>query len=201
MGIGEYVMALVDHQELLTGGAASTNGKKKSIEKVHDRLTSCLRLLEQFRADARPAPPSALRYFDPSAIRHLLVPGPPRTVEPIAEPKVAFELWISHVHELLLCETLAQKHLMQLLDGGIVYKNEPNVLPRSFAQICVSEAKFVRKLILESLEWYMFPADALQHCKPQAEGFLEHSQSLVTHLLKLAHANNARRYRRSAHVF
>jgi hypothetical protein len=200
--IGDYVMALVDYQEIAhAGAAASTNGRKKTLEKVHDRLASCLRLLEQFRADARPVPASALHCFDPSAIRHLLVPGPPRTVEPLADPKAAFDLWISHVNELMLCETLIQKHLVKLLGGGIVYKDEPNVLPRSIAQICVSEASFVQRLILESLEWYLFPLEARQHCKKLFDGFLEHSQTLFTHLLKLAHANNARHFRRLAHVF
>lgn len=198
--LGEYMLALValineDPQDAPNGDA------KRFSEDVRQRLTACLGLVERLNKTANPPLPGGLRCFDPSINRKLLVPGPPRTVEPIQDPHVAFDMWASHIQELLLCGTLAQKPLTQILDGAITYKDEPNVLPRSIAQLCASEEGLVRRLMLDSLFLHLFPKEALQHCKKAVDAFLAHSESLFAHLLKLAHANCARRFRRLAHVF
>lgn len=192
--IGEYMFALA-------GLEAETAEGKKGFGSPPDRLTACLGLLEKLDASCSVAPPEVLRCFDPSINRRLLVPGPPRTVEPIPDPHVAFGMWTSHVHELILCGSLTAKSLTQLVDGAITHKGEPNVLPRSIAQLCVSEDKFLRRIMLDSLSSFLFPREALQHCKKPVEAFLDRSESVLGHIMRLAHANSARRFRRLAHVF
>jgi len=193
--LGEYMLALVElGEEALPGGQQGT-------EKARGRLTTCLGVIEKLKQTAGAAEPGELLCFDASINRKLLVPGPPRTVEPIHDSAASFEMWTSHIHELLLCGSLAQKPLMQMLEGAITYKDEPNVLPRSIAQLRASGSELVRALMLESLELYLFPREAPQHCEKAVEAFLSHCESLFSHLLKLAHANSARRFRRLAHVF
>lgn len=75
------------------------------------------------------------------------------------------------------------------------------MLPRSVAQLAVSEEHLLYKLLLDSLGQLLFPPEALQHCKQATLSFLERCESLFGHLLKLTHANRARRFRRLAHVF
>jgi len=190
--IGEYMLALID---LDRDTATAASGKS-----LQDRLTSCLGLVEKLEQSSS-STPCALRCFDPSINRKLLVPGPPRTVEPIQDPHVTFSMWGSHVHELLLCDGLSQKSLMQLLDGCITYKDQPNVLTRSIAQLHTCESGLIRKLMLESLSLFHLPKEASQHCKKVVDGFLERSESLFAHMLKLTHSNCARRFRRLAHIF
>jgi len=129
------------------------------------------------------------------------VPGPPRLVQPMADPRLALDLWASHVHELLLCLRLPQRSLEELLRGAIKHEGQPNVLPRSMAQLRAQEKGLVRRLVLDSLTQVLFPAEALQHCKKGADSFLSRCEPLFAHLLRLAHANPARRFRRLAHVF
>lgn len=193
--IGQYMLALV-----ALGDEASLGGNHH-MDNARQRLTTCLGLIEKLKQSVRDTDPSELRCFDASINRKLLVPGPPRTVEPIQDCRAAFDMWTSHIHELLLCGSLTQKPLMQMLEGAITYKDEPNVLPRSIAQLCSSGSDFIRKLMLDSLTLYLFPREALQHCEKAVDVFLTHSESLFAHLLKLAHANSARRFRRLAHVF
>mmetsp|Transcript_36984 Transcript_36984/g.81224 ORF Transcript_36984/g.81224 Transcript_36984/m.81224 type:complete len:730 (-) Transcript_36984:61-2250(-) len=188
--IGDYMLTLADLE-----------GDKRNMEVIRERLTNCLRLVEVLSETAKSASLDVLRCFDASSNRKLLGPGPPRTVEPITDSAVVFGMWRSHLHELLLCSNLGKKTLMQLLEGGITHKEEPNVLPRSIAQLCVSESALLRRLLVDSLESYLFPREALQHCKKAADSFLERSASLFAHLLKLSHVNRARRFRRLAHTF
>jgi len=199
--IGEYAAALGVLASEDPPGKPDGGNAKTPPQTAQQRLTACLGLVERLNKSAQPLPPGGIPCFDPSINRRLLVPGPPRTVEPIQDPHMAFDMWTSHIQELLLCGTLRQKPLMQILEGGITYKDEPNVLPRSVAQICASEEGFVRRLMLDSLVLHLFPREALQHCKKAVDSFMTHSESLFAHLLKLAHANSARRFRRLAHVF
>lgn len=203
--MGDYALAL---GELVAPQPVQPANGKKIVgpsEAAAARLTSCLKILEQLKADAskRGTPPeSAMRSFDVSVNKHLLVPGPPRTVEPVVDLQVAFSTWLSHVNELLLCAKVSQKNLVQLLQGCFIQKDQPpNVLPRSVAQLRGSEGKLLKRLMLDSLEMHLFPSEALQHCKKYVDDFLERSEALFAHLLKLAHANSARRFRRLAHVF
>lgn len=194
--IGEYMAALVD----LTKEGASD----KSNAAVKRRLETCLGLVEQLGKEEETdtvARETVLRCFDASFNRKLLVPGPPRTVETVKDRNVVLGMWRSHLNELLLCVNIRQMPLMQVLDGAVAYKGEPNVLPRSVAQVRASEEGHVRRLILDSLEVCQFPPEALQHCKKVADNFVAHCESLLLHLLKQANANRARRFRRLAHVF
>jgi len=201
--IGEYMLALCD---LVDEAELTPNGDRaKHMENAGRRLTSCLGLIEKLDASAAPLPPGGLPCFDASINRGLLVPGPPRTVEPLADSRVAFRMWSSHIQELLQCRSLTTLPLQQLLEGGSAVARkvaaEPNILPRSVGQLCASQEGFVRKVMLDSLQLHLFPCEALQHCKRATDTFLAHSESLFGHLLKLAHANRARRFRRLAHVF
>eukprot|EP00442_Polarella_glacialis_P025637 CAMPEP_0115051504 /NCGR_PEP_ID=MMETSP0227-20121206/2383_1 /TAXON_ID=89957 /ORGANISM="Polarella glacialis, Strain CCMP 1383" /LENGTH=767 /DNA_ID=CAMNT_0002435491 /DNA_START=76 /DNA_END=2379 /DNA_ORIENTATION=+ len=202
--MGEYMLALVD---LLDAGPVKVKGSdgklaSSRLASAADRLTNCLRLLERMeQSSVGSASSEALRCFDPSINRKLLVPGPPRTVEPIQDPKVVFGMWTSHVHEMTLCTSLHQRQMSEMLQGCVTFKDQPNILPRSVAQICVSEPGLARRLMLESMEQHLFPVEALQHCKKIAEPFVARCESLFLHLLKLAHSNDSRRFRRLAHVF
>mmetsp|Transcript_23748 Transcript_23748/g.66039 ORF Transcript_23748/g.66039 Transcript_23748/m.66039 type:complete len:720 (+) Transcript_23748:55-2214(+) len=202
--MGEYAAALSELHDAVAPSAGQPPERGSigaaSLETAQRRLTSCLRLLEKLSKSARPPPPEVLRAFDPSVNRHLLVPGPPRTVVPISDPQVAFGMWRSHLNELLRCGNVAQRPLAQLFDVSTC-REDPNVLARSLAQITVSEDGLLRRLMLDSLELFLFPREALQHCKKSCDNFLEHSESLFSHLLRLAHVNSARRFRRLAHVF
>ena len=91
--------------------------------------------------------------------------------------------------------------LGDLLQGVLKSEDKPNVLSRSVAQVVVSESGLVRRLLQESLEEHLFPAEAMQHCKKQTEPFLQRCESMFLHMLKLTHLNRARRFRRLAHVF
>jgi len=198
--MAEYMLALVALASEASPDVPS-GFAKEAPDEARTRLTACLSLLERLKKSAEVPPPERLRCFDPSINRKLLVPGPPRTVEPIQDPHVAFDMWASHIQELLLCGLLTQKSLMQILEGAVTHKGEPSVLPRSIAQLRVSKEGFVRRLMLESLASHLFPREAAQHCKKAADAFLAHSESLFAHLMKLAHTNCARRFRRLAHVF
>merc|ERR1719265_2568265 len=55
--------------------------------------------------------------------------------------------------------------------------------------------------MIDSLEFFLFPRDALQHCEKAAVTFLDHSEQVFTSLLRLTYSNRARRFRRLAHVF
>eukprot|EP00438_Fugacium_kawagutii_P035417 Skav202007 [mRNA] locus=scaffold1829:53565:54731:- [translate_table: standard] len=112
-------------------------------------------------------------------------------------------MWAKHIQELSLCCSLSKKPLSDLLSEGSEGGKEekPNVLSRSVAQLVVSEPGFLRQLLQESLEMHLFPAEAVQHCKKHAEPFLQRCESMFLHMLKLAHLNRARRFRRLAHVF
>jgi len=198
--MGDYLLALVELMgEALPPGLGAAG--KKPAEGPEQRLSRCLELLERLGASMKPAPEGGLPCFDPSINRKLLVPGPPRTVEPIHDPVKVLGMWTSHIHELLLSVPLTQKPLMQILDGAITYKDEPTVLPRSIAQLCVSQEGLVRRLMLDDLTAHLFPKEAVQHNKKAVDAFLLHCESLFAHMLKLAHANCARRFRRLAHVF
>jgi len=196
--MSDYMMALVELSDKGTAAKSKSNGKAATPEA---RLTNSLRLLERLEATAIAASPKVLSSFDASFNRKLLVPGPPRTVEPITDSQVVYRMWTSHVHELLLCGSLANRQLDDLLRGAVTYKDQPNVLPRSFAQIRASEQGFVRRLLLASLEQHLFPLEALQHCKKPSDIFLTRCESMFLHMLKLSHSNNARKFRRLAHVF
>ena len=113
---------------------------------------------------------------------------------------MVFSMWAKHIHELSVSCTLLSKPLGDLLDG-VIKEEKSNVLSRSVAQLVVSESGFVRELMQESLEVHLFPAEAAQHCKKQAEPFLQRCESMFLHMLKLTHLNRARRFRRLAHVF
>merc|ERR1719247_173783 len=193
--IAEFMCALTD-----LSGDASPNGKN-SMEAAQRRLTNCLGLVEKLIQSCDVANPEALRCFDASINRKLLVPGPPRTVEPITDARLAFSMWESRIHELLLCCDLSSKSLAPLLEGAITYKEEPNVLPRSFALLALDTEGLVQKLMLDSLELFCLPRDAVQHCKKGMDAFLALSEHLFSHLFKLSHQNRARRFRRLAHVF
>lgn len=201
--IGDYMRALVSLSEI--GTPAKPSGPAKAAPRgasaALEPLTNCLRLLERLELTVVPAGPEVLRCFDASINRKFLVPGPPRTVEPIKDPKAVFGMWTSHVHELTLCESLTGRQLNELLQGAVTYKEQPNILPRSFATRCLAEPGIVRRLVLESLEQHLFPAEALQHCKKPVDTFLTRCESMFLHMFKLAHSNNARRFRRLAHVF
>eukprot|EP00928_Gymnodinium_smaydae_P055242 TRINITY_DN38837_c1_g1_i1.p1 TRINITY_DN38837_c1_g1~~TRINITY_DN38837_c1_g1_i1.p1 ORF type:complete len:800 (+),score=207.56 TRINITY_DN38837_c1_g1_i1:75-2402(+) len=203
--MGQYAIALVELYDGAIsglGGDASTKQTAPAAPgQALELLTDCLRLLEGFKEAALPAPDRARRAFDASVNRRLLVPGPPRTVAPIEDPRAYFALWLSHVNELLLCGDLRKRSLVQLLDGSVTYKGEPSVLPRSLAHLRVSESGLLRRLLLDSLESFLFPLEAQQHCKKRVDAFLENCEAQFAHLLKLTHANRARRFRRLAHVF
>lgn len=190
--MGKYMMSLTELEGSLP---------KRNMQSAQDGLTKCLGLIEKMGKDAKTPSAEILKCFDPSVNRRLLVPGPPRTVEHISDPAVVLGMWTSHVQELLLCFSIPKKPLEQLLEGAITHEGEPKVLPRSCAQLRVSEGGFLKKLLLESLELSLFPPEAMQHCKKSADAFVEHTESLLAHLLKLAHANRARKFRRLAHVF
>jgi len=194
--IAEYMMALED---LI--GESQANGKNH-LESAQRRLTNCLGLIEKLVQSCDLADPDALRCFDASINRKLLVPGPPRTVAAIENSHLAYTMWSSRIQELLLCCTLSQKPLAASLEGAVTFKDEPNILPRSIAQIYVQDTPgFIEKLMLDSLELYLFPDDALQHCKKPVEAFLAQSESMFSHLFKLTYHNRARRFRRLAHIF
>eukprot|EP00927_Polykrikos_kofoidii_P008762 TRINITY_DN13658_c1_g1_i1.p1 TRINITY_DN13658_c1_g1~~TRINITY_DN13658_c1_g1_i1.p1 ORF type:complete len:762 (+),score=131.24 TRINITY_DN13658_c1_g1_i1:52-2286(+) len=197
--MGEYAAALLELQRNTSD--AITASSKKYTEAVQRRLTTCSVLLEKMRVTSEPPGPNVLKCFDASSNRKLLVPGPPRTVVPLEDPKVAFTRWISHVNELLSCGCVVQKSLTQLVEGGTTDREEPNVLSRSVEQLCVSESGLLRRAMLDSLEHFLFPREALQHCEKRVEAFLDHGENLFFHMLKLSHANRARRFRRLAHVF
>lgn len=114
---------------------------------------------------------------------------------------MVFRLWTSHVHELLLCCSLQSQPLSAVIQGAITYKEQPTVLPRSVAQLRETESGLVRRLVLESLEQHLFPSEAMQHCKKLADPFVTRSESMMNHMIRLAHFNSARRFRRLAHVF
>lgn len=194
--IAEYMMALED----LVGDNPS-NGKNH-LESAQRRLTNCLGLIEKLEQSCELADPEALKCFDASINRKLLVPGPPRTVAAIESSRLAFSMWTSRIHELLLCCTMFQKPLAAALEGAVTYKDEPNILPRSIAQIFVQDTPgLIRKLMRDSLDLYLFPEDALQHCKKDVEQFLDQSEAMFSHLFKLTYHNRARRFRRLAHIF
>uniref|UniRef100_A0A7S1ALC8 N-alpha-acetyltransferase 35, NatC auxiliary subunit n=1 Tax=Noctiluca scintillans TaxID=2966 RepID=A0A7S1ALC8_NOCSC len=165
-----------------------------------EELASCPGLVELMRKNKVTASPDALRCFDPSINRKLLVPGPPHEVHPLEDQNVVLDHWVSHLEELRLCGSLFDKPMSELIKGAVTYKDESNVLSRSVAQLCVQEPGFLRKLMLEALSQFEFPLEALEHCKA-TETLLERCESLMAHLLRLGHANRARRFRRLAHVF
>lgn len=200
--IGEYSLALSElHSASEVSGAGAAKNAKKRQESAQKRLTACLGLLEKLEQTSVAPPPDALRCFDPSINRKLLVPGPPRTVAPMEDTKVVLGMWNSHIHELLLCGSLPQKPLMLILEGAVDHKGEPNVLPRSVAHLRAGEDGLLRTLMMDNLEAHLFPREALQHCKKPAEAFVQHSELLFMHLVKLAHKNHARRFRQLAHCF
>eukprot|EP00930_Biecheleria_cincta_P038070 TRINITY_DN26155_c0_g1_i1.p1 TRINITY_DN26155_c0_g1~~TRINITY_DN26155_c0_g1_i1.p1 ORF type:complete len:739 (+),score=193.05 TRINITY_DN26155_c0_g1_i1:305-2218(+) len=190
---GEYTQALMDLSD--TGPAKSKPGARKV------RFAGCSQALEKLEQHMVPPSEKVLKCFDASINRKYLVPGPPRTVETIEDSKVVMGMWTSHLHELELCGSLSEKELTDLLQGAVTYKNQPNILPRSVAQLCVSEPGFVRRLVLESIQQHLFPPEALQHCKKPTETFLKRCEAMFLHMLKLAHLNNARKFRRLAHAF
>jgi hypothetical protein len=110
-------------------------------------------------------------------------------------------MWSSHLHELVLCGSITQRPLEELMQGAITHKVEPGALPRSVAHLCASEEGLMRRLMMDSLTHLLFPEEAVQHCKKMTDSFLTHSESLLGHMVKLAHLNKARRFRRLAHVF
>eukprot|EP00747_Dinoflagellata_sp_TGD_P107048 gnl/TRDRNA2_/TRDRNA2_170005_c0_seq1.p1 gnl/TRDRNA2_/TRDRNA2_170005_c0~~gnl/TRDRNA2_/TRDRNA2_170005_c0_seq1.p1 ORF type:complete len:816 (+),score=223.31 gnl/TRDRNA2_/TRDRNA2_170005_c0_seq1:322-2448(+) len=252
--IGEYMRALM---ELDIGGgrpekAAATKGKgsteaarEAALVKAHSSLLVCLGLIEKLSDSVVALGPESLasRCFDPSVNRKLLVPGPPRTVEPPRDTKAGYRSWAMHLQELLLCIGVRQRALPQLLNGTAILAiqrpgfvngaisdvksdgaegkedakkeveegltaaaikiTEPNVLPRSVAQLQLLEdgQALVKRTVFDSLVHFLFPPEALQHCKKATTYFLEHGEQLFAHLLKLANANRARRFRRLAHIF
>jgi len=194
--IAEFMLALTD-----LGGNQTPNGKNHT-EAALRRLTTCLGLLEKLSSSCDTAAPDSLKCFDASINKKLLVPGPPRTVEPILESHLVFSVWTSRIHELILCCNLSEKPLAPLLEGAITYKGEPNVLPRSIAFNWLLDTEgLVQTVMLDSLELFLFPRDAIQHCKKATDAFMELSENLFSHLLKLSYYNRARRFRRLAHVF
>lgn len=192
----EYMLALHDFVSPRTSGSQARDPFSTSRRK----LKACLDLVSNLSKTAAAGVPEVLQCFNPALYRKLLMPGPPRTVEPVRDSGKVFNMWVSHINELLLCSDLTQKQLMPLLDGAVTYKDEPNILPRSTAQLCVSQPGLLRTLILDSLDGFLLPETAQQHCESM-EAFLEHSAGLFEHLLKLSYSNRARRFRRLAHVF
>mmetsp|Transcript_174937 Transcript_174937/g.555409 ORF Transcript_174937/g.555409 Transcript_174937/m.555409 type:complete len:654 (+) Transcript_174937:283-2244(+) len=192
--IGEYALALVELSE-------NKEGKQRNFDQVQRRLKACCGLVEHFGKEEQAADEATLRCFDASFNRSLLVPGPPRIVEPIRDRAQVFGMWTSHLQELQLCCGILRVPLLSLLNGSFAGKSEPNVLGRSVAHICSSDEGHTVKLILDSLDEYLFPKDALEHCREEVDSFLAHCESLLAHLLKLAHATRARKFRRLAHVF
>ncbi|CAJ1408028.1 unnamed protein product [Effrenium voratum] len=187
--MGKYMSALV-----------SLMARVPNVASAKAHLAKCSQLLPRLAASATEPSDAVKQRFDASSQRKLLVPGPPRTVEPIEDPKVVFRMWTSHVNELVECCSAQTRHLNDLLQGVIKQKEKPNVLSRSMAQL-VFDQSFVRRSLQEILELFLFPPEALQHCRKQAEPFLQRCESMFLHLLKLAHLNVARRFRRLAHVF
>ncbi|OLP85504.1 N-alpha-acetyltransferase 35, NatC auxiliary subunit [Symbiodinium microadriaticum] len=198
---GDLVACRLEFMEQYMLAVVSLTGPNKG-EAATAHLDKSLQLLQRMEANAEPPSDEVLQRFDASTNRKLLVPGPPRTVEPIKDPKVAFKMWTCHVQELTACTSLLDRSLNQLLQGVVVHKDEsPNVLVRSIAQLTVAAPGFVRRLLLESLETHLFPPEALQHCKRLADPFINRCESMFLHLMKLAHLNTTRRFRRLAHVF
>eukprot|EP00933_Yihiella_yeosuensis_P037955 TRINITY_DN31943_c0_g1_i1.p1 TRINITY_DN31943_c0_g1~~TRINITY_DN31943_c0_g1_i1.p1 ORF type:complete len:761 (+),score=158.82 TRINITY_DN31943_c0_g1_i1:126-2408(+) len=203
--IGEYMLALAQLLPTLLNPDQKASGNKSGGKGQRAKAIACwnkaLKLLDRLEKSVVSSSPEMLRCFDASINRKLLVPGPPRTVQPIKDPKIVFGMWNSHVQELLLCTGIQQRQLAVLLQGSITYKGQPSILPRSVAQLCAAEQGLARRLLLESLEQFLFPPEAVQHCKKPVETFLTRCEAMVLHLLKLSHSNNARRFRRLAHVF
>ncbi|CAE7438218.1 NAA35, partial [Symbiodinium sp. CCMP2456] len=201
---GDLVACRLEFMEQYMLAVVSLTGPNKG-EAATAHLAKSLQLLQRMEANAEPPTDEVLQRFDASTNRKLLVPGPPRTVEPIKDPKVAFKMWTCHVQELTACTSLLDRSLNQLLQGVVVHKasedESPNVLVRSIAQLTVAAPGFVRRLLLESLETHLFPPEALQHCKRLADPFINRCESMFLHLMKLAHLNTTRRFRRLAHVF
>merc|ERR1719231_968969 len=184
--------------ELDGEGAHSADGR---LGRAASLLSSCVVLLGKLASTSSEPTPEALTCFDPSINRQLLVPGPPRSVEPNRDPKVCLKLWGNHLEALQESVTGSQSSLSQLLGLASTHREEPNVLPRSVAQQCLSETGVVRRMLLDSLEDHLFPQEALQHCGKPAKAFLDRCVSVCEHLTRLSHANRARRFRRLAHVF
>mmetsp|Transcript_23644 Transcript_23644/g.67858 ORF Transcript_23644/g.67858 Transcript_23644/m.67858 type:complete len:757 (-) Transcript_23644:64-2334(-) len=201
--MGDYMMALAALSR--EGGI---DDKARAAARRH--IEACQRVVEQLRAEAENGGAAAddcagaLRCFDASLNRKLLVPGPPRTVEPIKDRAAVLKRLTSHLSELLLSVDVHQLPLAKVLDGAITCKGEPepNVLPRSIVHSSLTDRSgHLRWLLLDSLEACLFPADALTHCKKAAEAFLAHCESVFSHTLRLANASRARRFRRLAHYF
>lgn len=191
--IGKYMSALV----------ALSRPRPSTLPSAKGLLAKCAQLLPKIEKSAKAPSDAVKKRFDASLNRKLLVPGPPRQVEPIEDPKVVFSMWAKHINELSLGCTLLTRPLGDLLEGviSVIQEDKPNVLSRSVAQLVVSDSGFVRQLLQESLETHLFPPEAMQHCKKQAEPFLQRCESMFLHMLKLTHLNRARRFRRLAHVF
>eukprot|EP00929_Paragymnodinium_shiwhaense_P015375 TRINITY_DN123459_c0_g1_i1.p1 TRINITY_DN123459_c0_g1~~TRINITY_DN123459_c0_g1_i1.p1 ORF type:complete len:756 (-),score=218.86 TRINITY_DN123459_c0_g1_i1:282-2549(-) len=202
----QYLATILRFQEEFDPTTVPENGKKKKSSSKQQstsavQLEKCLRTLEKLQTDALEVTDPVWRCFDASVNRSLLVPGPPRCVVPVKDPKVFWGNWTAHIHELLLCDALAEKSFVQIMEGAITHQGDPNILPRSFAQLSLSRGTRLRDLVLDSLEGFMFPPDATQHCKRHVDIFLDHCESMFAHMLKLTHANKARRFRRLARVF
>ena len=189
--MSKYMSALV----------ALAKPKSSTLPSTKGLLAKCAQLLKKIEETAQPPGEEVKKRFAASLNRKLLVPGPPRQVEPIEDPKVVFSMWEKHINELSHCCSFLMRPLGDLLQGVLKSEDKPNVLSRSVAQVVVSESGFVRRLLQESLEEHLFPAEAMQHCKKQTEPFLQRCESMFLHMLKLTHLNRARRFRRLAHVF
>lgn len=86
-------------------------------------------------------------------------------------------MWREHLSQLILCCSLHTRPLEELLFKQVL-GGKANVLCRSIAQVIVSEPGFLRQAMREALELQMFPSEALQHCKKQAEPFLKRCESM-----------------------
>jgi len=198
---GDLIACRLDFMEKYMLALVGLKDGPSQNKVVIERLTKCLQLLERIEATSVAPSDEVLKRFDASTNRKLLVPGPPRTVESIKDPKVVCKMWTCHIQELLLCTSLFTRSLNELLQGAITHKETPNVLSRSIAQLMVTTPGFVRRLLLDSLELHLFPSEALQHCKRLAEPFMARCESMFLHLMKLANLNCTRCFRRLAHVF
>lgn len=134
--------------------------------------------------------------FDSSINRHLLVPGPPRSVVPETEMHKALSRWAEHLRALLsLCRSMGRQNTIavdspeaeavalvsrQRLAGKrslpelisfqgqlpVGRRNEPNVLPRSVGQMSLPTELAVQKLTKESLAYFLFPVEEAERHLP-----------------------------------
>mmetsp|Transcript_42731 Transcript_42731/g.91676 ORF Transcript_42731/g.91676 Transcript_42731/m.91676 type:complete len:726 (-) Transcript_42731:238-2415(-) len=192
----EYALAITEL------GSTKPNGEKRNVAQALESIERCSEALSSWEKEALPeAPENAFACFDHSISRKLLVPGPPRTVKPVEDTKAVLGMWKTHLEDLKLACSVSKLSLPALVDGVFSdTRRDPNILARSIAHSLSMESGFLGRLIMTTLEDFMLPPDAKQHCE-EVKDLVTTGGAMVAHLLRLSHASRARKFRRLAHVF